>query len=43
MLKVHVGLPTATPQRVRAGRETIEIATVRITNEGRRALAMAKS
>jgi hypothetical protein len=32
------GLATATPQRTRAGREVLEVATLRITDAGRRAL-----
>ena len=36
---VKQGLATATPQRVRAGREMLEVATLRITDAGRRALA----
>jgi len=35
------GLATVTAERVRAGRETLEIARVRITDAGRRALAKA--
>jgi hypothetical protein len=33
------GLATATPQRTRAGREVLEVAVLRITEEGRKALA----
>jgi hypothetical protein len=40
---VRAGLATATPERVVAGRRTIEVATVRITEAGRRALAGAAS
>jgi hypothetical protein len=36
------GLATATPQRVKAGRGRMEIATLRITETGRRALQAAK-
>jgi hypothetical protein len=32
------GLATATPQRTRAGREVLEVATLRITEAGRKAL-----
>jgi hypothetical protein len=32
------GLTIATPQRTRAGREVLEVATLRITEAGRRAL-----
>jgi hypothetical protein len=35
---VRAGLTTATPQRVKAGREQMEIAVLRITEAGRRAL-----
>jgi hypothetical protein len=35
---VHAGLATATAERMVAGNETIEIARVRITEAGRRAL-----
>jgi hypothetical protein len=31
---VRAGLATATPQRVRAGRETLEVTTLRITADG---------
>jgi hypothetical protein len=36
---VRAGLATATAERMVAGARTIEIATVRITEAGRRALA----
>jgi hypothetical protein len=36
---VRSGLATATPQRVRAGRDTMEVGTLRITEAGRAALA----
>jgi hypothetical protein len=36
---VRAGLATATPQRVKAGRERMEVATLRITEAGRKALA----
>jgi hypothetical protein len=39
---VRAGLATATPQRVKAGRERMEIATLRITEAGRRALAATR-
>jgi hypothetical protein len=35
---VHDGLATATAERVRAGRATLEVARVKITEVGRRAL-----
>jgi hypothetical protein len=35
---VRAGLATATPQRVKAGREWMELATLRITDAGRKAL-----
>jgi hypothetical protein len=35
---VRAGLATATPQRVKAGRERMEVATLRITEAGRKAL-----
>lgn len=35
---VRAGLASATPQRVRAGRERMEIATLRITEAARKAL-----
>jgi hypothetical protein len=34
------GLVTATPQRTRAGREVLEVATLRITDAGRQALGV---
>jgi hypothetical protein len=40
---VRAGLATATPQRVTAGRHKMEVAVLRITDEGRRALAKAKA
>jgi len=40
---VSSGLATATPQRVRAGRDTVEVATLRITEARRQALAAAKT
>jgi hypothetical protein len=39
---VRAGLATASAERVRAGKVEIEVARVRITAEGRRALAEAK-
>jgi hypothetical protein len=39
---VRAGLATATPQRVKAGREEMEVATLRVTDAGR-VLAGAKS
>jgi len=33
------GLATATPQRTRAGRGVLEVAVLRITDQGRRVLA----
>jgi hypothetical protein len=36
---VRAGLATATPQRMKAGRERMEVAVLRITGAGRRALA----
>ena len=39
---VRAGLASATPQRTRAGREVLEIATLRITDAGRLALAKAE-
>jgi hypothetical protein len=36
------GLATVTPQRTHAGREVLEVATLRITEKGRQALAEAK-
>jgi len=35
---VRAGLATATPQRVKAGRQQMEIAVLRITDAGRQAL-----
>jgi hypothetical protein len=35
---VRAGLATATPQRTRTGREVLEVATLRITDVGRRVL-----
>jgi hypothetical protein len=35
---VRTGLATATPQRIKAGRDLMEVAVVRITEAGRRAL-----
>jgi hypothetical protein len=35
---VRAGLATATPQRVRAGREVMEVAVLRISEKGQRAL-----
>jgi hypothetical protein len=40
---VRAGLATATAQRVKAGREWMEVATLRITEAGRRALAEAEA
>jgi hypothetical protein len=40
---VRAGLATATPQRVRAGRDTAEVATLRISEAGRLALGRALS
>jgi hypothetical protein len=40
---VRSGLATATPQRVKAGRERMEVGTLRITDVGRQALAKAKA
>jgi hypothetical protein len=37
---VRAGLATATAERVVAGRRTFEVARVRITEEGRRALSV---
>jgi hypothetical protein len=39
---VRAGLATATPQRVRAGRMSMEVATLRITDEGQLVLAKAE-
>jgi hypothetical protein len=36
---VRAGLASATPQRIRAGRAVMEVATLRITEAGRKALA----
>lgn len=36
---MRAGLATATPQRVTAGRHKMEVATLRITNAGRKALS----
>jgi hypothetical protein len=38
---VRSGLATAMAQRVKAGREQLEVATLRITDAGRRALLSA--
>jgi hypothetical protein len=38
---VRAGLATPTPERVRAGRQVLEVARVRITEAGRRALAQS--
>jgi hypothetical protein len=38
VLKKSAGLATATAERVVAGRHTIEVARVRITDEGRQVL-----
>jgi hypothetical protein len=35
---IRAGLATATPQRTRAGREVLEVITLRITDAGRRVL-----
>jgi hypothetical protein len=40
---VRAGLATATPQRVRAGGHKLEVATLRITEAGRRVLKGALS
>jgi hypothetical protein len=40
---VRAGLATATPTRVKAGRERMEVAVLRITEAGRRALAESRS
>jgi hypothetical protein len=40
---IRAGLARATSERVRAGRETIEVARVKITEAGRRALAASAS
>jgi hypothetical protein len=39
---VRAGLATATPQRVKAGRERMEFATLRITEAGRKALGQLR-
>jgi hypothetical protein len=39
---VRAGLATATPQRVKAGGQWLEVATLRITEAGRLALEEAK-
>jgi hypothetical protein len=39
---VRAGLATATSQRVRAGRERMEVAVLQITDAGRQALAKAE-
>jgi len=39
---VRSGLATATPERVVAGRRTMEVAVVRITDAGQRALETAR-
>ena len=38
---VRTGLATATPERMRAGKHEMDVAVVRITKAGRRALAKA--
>ena len=40
---IRAGLATASPECVVAGGKTIEIARVKITDEGRRALAKSRS
>ena len=35
---VRAGLASATPRRVRAGRDTVEVTTLRVTDDGQRAL-----
>jgi hypothetical protein len=40
---VRAGLATATPQRTRAGREVLEVATLQISDEGQQALTETKS
>jgi hypothetical protein len=40
---VRSGLATALPQRVRAGHDTMEIGTLRITDDGQRALKATQS
>jgi hypothetical protein len=37
---VRSGLATATPQRTRAGREVLEVATLLITEKGRQAIGV---
>jgi hypothetical protein len=39
---VRAGLATAAPHRIRAGRDTIEVAVVRITEAGRKVPAKAE-
>jgi hypothetical protein len=39
---VRSGLAAATPQHIRAGRDRVEVATLRITDAGRAVLAKAK-
>jgi hypothetical protein len=39
---VRAGLASATPQRVLAGRETMEVVTLRITDAGMKTLAKAE-
>ena len=39
---VRAGLASATPRRVRAGRDTVEVTTLRITDDGQRALKATK-
>jgi hypothetical protein len=39
---IHAGLATAKAERVVAGGRTIEVARVRITEEGRRALSQSE-
>jgi hypothetical protein len=36
---IHAGLATATPQQIVAGKQRYEVAVVRITDAGRKALA----
>jgi hypothetical protein len=40
---VRTGLATATAQRIRAGGKAMEVATLRITEAGRKALAEAQN
>jgi hypothetical protein len=40
---VRYGLASATPTRMRAGRDVIEVVTLRISEKGRQALAAAKT